>query len=246
MAEYRWNQAELAEGWDAAAQYVHPHYLELQQVLLGLLPFSEGDDFLLVDAGGGPGRLAELFLRQFKNARAVVVDQSQPFLDIAARRMARFGNRGTCQLARLQDEWLDTLAERPSAIVSMSAIHHLDPQEKQTLYARCFDALVPGGVLMNGDEVRPESDADYLAALKTWAAHKRHVVEAGLIPPSMADSQKKWEERNVGGFCEPRVSGDDCHETIAAQLGYFRAAGFSRADCPWQREMWAVLRGFNN
>ena len=68
-------------------------------------------------------------------------------------------------------------------------------------------------------------------------------LEPGAVPPLFHDALYGWIERNVTRFGQPKKSGDDCHETIAAQLNYFRAAGFRLADCPWQRDLWAILRG---
>ena len=51
----------------------------------------------------------------------------------------------------------------PNAIVSTSAIHHLEPAEKRELYAACCAALAPGEMFINGDEYRPESDAEFCA-----------------------------------------------------------------------------------
>jgi len=243
LAEYRWNLAELAAGYDAAAEHIHPHYLELQAKLLELLPAGPNDDFLLVDLGGGSGRLAERFLAQFPSATAVVVDQSAAFLEIAKRRMARFGRRGSTRVARLQDDWQTELPRPARAITSMSAIHHLEPAEKQALYRKTYHALEPGGVLLNGDEVRPATDAEYLAECRTWARHMHSVMAAGLVGEPMSDALGRWEDRNINHFGEARRSGDDIHETADAQSAYLRAAGFARADVPWQRQLWAVLRG---
>jgi tRNA (cmo5U34)-methyltransferase len=243
MTIYRWNQSDTAAGYDASAELVHPHYTTIQDEILKLLPHGTDDEFLLVDLGGGSGRLAERFLSRFKNARAVVIDQSEGFLELARKRLEPFSGRGECLLLRLQDDWPVRLTRRPSVIVSMSAIHHLDPAEKQVLYARCGNVLADGGVLLNGDEVRPESDADYLAQVQKWAAHMHRVIDSGQIPPAMSQALLGWEERNVQQFGGPRRSGDDCHETMATQLNYFHRAGFSTADAPWQQEMWAVMRG---
>src|SRR5688572_10540493 len=73
MGEYRWNVADYAAGYDAAAEYIHPHYLEVQQMVLDLLPLDADAEFLLVDAGGGSGRLAERFLMRFRSAHALVL-----------------------------------------------------------------------------------------------------------------------------------------------------------------------------
>jgi hypothetical protein len=128
----------------------------------------------------------------------------------------------------------------------MSAIHHLEPAEKQTLYRRCFNLLAPSGVLLNGDEVRAEGDNEYLAILSAWADHMRRHMASGAIPPIFHDALYGWIERNVTRFGQPKKSGDDCHETIDAQLAYFRTAGFTTADSPWQRDLWAVLRGIKS
>lgn len=242
MAEYRWNVSEFAAGYDAAAEHIHPYYLEIQGVILQSLPFPRDADFLLVDAGGGSGRLVERCLRQFPRARALIVDQSEAFLALAQQRLSPFGDRAACQLARLQDDWTATLPAAPAAIVSMSAIHHLDPREKQDLYQRCHAVLAPGGVFLNGDEVRATDDATYLAQVQAWAGHMHRMMETGLAPASIHPALLQWEARNVHQFGTPRRSGDDCHEMVAAQLGYLRACGFASVAAVWQKDMWAILR----
>src|SRR5206468_547308 len=154
-------------------------------------------------------------------------------------RLAGFGPRAVCVLCRLQDDWTRELPSPPIAFVSMSAIHHLDPAEKRSLYDRCCDALPPGGILLNGDEVRPPGDNDYLATLTAWADHMRSEMAAGTIPPPFHSALHGWIDRNVAHFGQEKKSGDDCHETIEAQLAYFRTAGFSLADAPWRRDLWA-------
>jgi tRNA (cmo5U34)-methyltransferase len=215
----------------------------MQQKLLELLPLAEDQGFLLVDAGGGSGRLAALVLDRYPYARAVVVDQSEAFLELARARLAAFGDRGVTLLARLQDDWQEQLPDLPQAIVSMSAIHHLSSPEKQSLYGRMRAALAPGGVLMNGDEIRPPSDAEYLLELEAWSDHMRRKQDSGEIPPPMGAILDIWRDKNIAHFGEPKQSGDDCHEPVATQLDYLRAAGFAEVDAPWQRQMWAILRG---
>lgn len=242
-ATYRWNTNETAEAFDAAAQFIHPLYTEIQQLVIDHLPFDEGAAFLAVDLGGGSGRLIEQILNCFPNARAANVDQSEAFLAISERRLKPFGDRALLIQSRLQDDWPAELPVAPQAIVSMSAIHHLEPVEKRALYQRCYEVLAPGGVLMNGDEYRPESDADYLAAMQRWADHKDAATRLRQIPPSFQATFENWYDRNIRHFGEPKQSGDDCHETIAAQEKYLRDAGFTHAEIAWQREMWGLLIG---
>ena len=240
MAQYRWNVTETAAGYDAAATHIHPHYNEIQEKILQLLEFV-GSDFLLVDAGGGSGRFVEKFLHRFPGTRAVLIDQSESFLALADTRLQEFGHRAVCHLARLQDDWFG-IVDEPAAIVSMSAIHHLDPDEKRQFYNRSYSVLAPGGLLLNGDEVRPADGAAYLEQCKTWVAHMHNVMREGLVPEPMCDALRQWEERNVGQFGKPHSSGDDCHEAVEVQCGYLAASGFASVDVPWQKDLWAVLR----
>src|SRR3954470_2032555 len=164
---YRWNSSEAAEAYDVAAPSIHPFYEQVQEQILSLLPFNGDVKFELVDIGCGSGRLAERVLTHFAGARVTLVDQSAPFLAIAERRLARFASRVEFHQHRLQDDWPSALATPPDVIVSTSAIHHLEPSEKQALYEQCFKAVAAGGMFINGDEYRPADDREY-AALNEW------------------------------------------------------------------------------
>lgn len=243
MTTYRWNVSGAAETFDAFAQVIHPFYVAIQDEVLSLLAARESAPQVVVDLGGGSGRLLERALEKFANSKVVLVDQSAAFLGIAERRLGRFGDRVTLVEKRLQDDWAADLTVAPDAILSMSAIHHLEPREKQALYQACFDALAPQGLFLNGDEVRPESDADYLAAMKWWCDQKDEALAAGRIPESFRQNLVAWQDRNVGRFGEPKTSGDDCHETAAVQLEYLRRAGFHDVRLAWKEQLWGILYG---
>lgn len=244
MAGYRWNQLDAARGYDAAAEIVHPYYRIIQDVLLEHMLPEPASAGLVVDLGGGSGRLAERILDRFPRASVWVIDQSEPFLTLARERLRRFDGRGICSAALLQSDWSNLLPEAPQAIVSMSAIHHLDPEEKRRLYRHCADCLAPGGVLINGDEVRPGSDEQYLVECRHWAEHMHREMDAGRVPEPLHPALLGWEARNVGQFDTPRASGDDFHETIAAQLEYYSRGGLKNVCALWQSALWAVLAGW--
>jgi tRNA (cmo5U34)-methyltransferase len=238
--DYRWNQQGAAAAYDAAAPVIHPRYLEVHDAVLAAIPFAADQPFRVVDLGGGSGRLLERVLAKFPAASAIVMDQSQPFLDLAAGRLAPFDGRAGCLQRRLQDDWVDDVAP-VDLIVSTSAIHHLEPAEKQTLFRKCFAALAPGGVFINGDEHRPASDAELRALLVKWGEHMHAALADGRIPPSFAATLEKWRRRNLDEFGTPHTSGDDCHETAEVQVEYLRQAGFAKVEVTWREELWAVF-----
>src|SRR3954468_22888810 len=179
---YRWNTSDAAEAYDRAAPAIHPYYETIQNEILDLLPFGRDEAFIAVDLGGGSGRLAERVLARFSSASIVVVDQSEQVLALAERQLSLFSSCASFIRSRLQDDWAAKLSGAPDAVLSTSAVHHLEPQEKQTLLARCYVALKPGGIFINGDEHRPADDAEFLALLQKWSQHMYLALEAGRIP----------------------------------------------------------------
>jgi tRNA (cmo5U34)-methyltransferase len=243
MTTYRWDVSDAAETFDAAAPAIHPFYLAIQDEILRLLGEKSPPPKCVVDLGGGSGRLLERVLERFPTSHAVLVDQSPPFLALAERRLAKFGTRVTLIEKSLQDDWRAALPSPPDVLVSMSAIHHLEPAQKQSLYQKCYEALAPGGLFLNGDELRLPSDADYLAAMKWWVEHKQLAIADGRIPASFRSRAEAWRDRNVTRFGEPKSSGDDCHQTAAVQEEYLRQAGFHDVKVPWNEQLWGVLFG---
>ena len=238
--DYRWNQTQAAADYDAAAPVIHPQYVTVQEEVLAALPFAATAAFRLVDVGGGSGRLVERVLEEFPKATATVMDQSEPFLGVAQQRLARFGSRASFVKQRLQDDW-PAVVGPVDAVVSSSAIHHLEPTEKQQLFAKVFAAIPGGGVFINGDEHRPASDAEYLALLEQWGGHMESAHANGAIPESFGSVIEAWKKRNIAEFGSPRKSGDDCLETSETQVAYLRAAGFNPVGVTWSRDLWAVF-----
>ena len=238
---YRWNTSAAAEAYDAAAPVIHPYYVTVQDQILDSLPFGPDRSRLcswIWAAVRGGWRSA---CWSDSRARVTVVDQSEPFLALAERRLgdSRRGRRSSSAGCRTIGR--SKLQAAPNAIVSTSAIHHLEPQEKRALYARCFAALAPGGMFINGDEYRPADDGEYLALFKEWSAHMNAAIADGRIPESFHATLDHWHDRNIRRFGEPKKSGDDCQETIETQIGYLREAGFASVELAWAAKLWAVM-----
>lgn len=239
-AAYRWNQRDAAAGYDAAGPVIHPCYDEAQEAVVGALPFDAEDDAHVFDLGGGSGRLAERLLRRLPRATVTVVDPSDAFLRLASERLRGFERRVRLVRARAQDDWRHA-AGAPDAIVSTSALHHLDGAEKNAVFAACCEALPTGGHFVNGDEYRPPSDAAYRELLEEWGEHMDSALAIGSIPESFREVIAKWRRRNLDGFGGPRESGDDCHETVEEQTARLYGAGFGRVETAWRDRLWAVV-----
>ncbi len=85
----------------------------------------------------------------------------------------------------MDQSWPTRLARPPQAIISTWALHDLGgPQAVADVYARCFEALPIGGILVNGDFIKPDgTNWDYEPGRFEIARHLELLREAGFVDP---------------------------------------------------------------
>ena len=156
-AHHEFHDREFAAGW--ADRFVPtPERLELFDVILSELESHIPPSECVVELGIGPGYLAEHLLKVMPEMHYYGVDFSGPMLDIARRRLRPYSDRVACVQADLvQDDWWSALPTPVGAIVSSWALHDLGSQENvESVYRRCAELLRDGGMLLNGDFIKPD------------------------------------------------------------------------------------------
>ena len=238
----------MARVYDKMAPKLVPQYNFLHDELLGLLSFSLPSNLCLVDLGAGSGRLIERILAADLVKKCYWVDSSQDFLAVAKSRLETYGDRVEYILSPLEDDWASHIPENVDAIVSMSAIHHLESNEKSFLYARCFDKLISGGWFFNIDEAKTLYGDSYLSSLRYWVRYVDQKKEA-LAEQELPDYTEwnvhftKWKERNLDCADRPKSKGDDIHESFMTQLGWLDKAGFVNVDVFVKFHLWCMMGG---
>jgi SAM-dependent methyltransferase len=191
--------------------------------LLTRLVRREPDEPLRVlDVGTGQGLLAALFLDAFPRAVAVGLDGSEPMRDVAAERMAAYGERFSFVLGDFVSGELPPEARGPFDVaVSSRAIHHVPSHAKQLLYVAIYESLVAGGAFFNLDGARPPE------------AELSEIYRAAGGRPARS---RPDEER-------ARLSGH-YFETLDEQLDFLSDAGFRLVDCFWKRLDLVLIGGY--
>lgn len=235
----------MARSYDRFASLVVPFYEELQSLLLDQLAAGLAKPRVVVDLGAGSGIFLEKVCSLLPGIQAIWVDRSPGMRVVAEERLHLFRERVLFIETDLLGAWEESLPELPTHIFSMSAIHHLLDEQKEDLYQKCYSLLADAGCFWNADEVRAEDPAEYLRTLREWDEYMTRLINEGRVDGTIAATWAQWRERNLD-INAVKHPGDDCHATVAAQLGMLQRAGFSQPAQLWGRGLWGVLGGCKN
>jgi SAM-dependent methyltransferase len=162
-AEHAFHDAGFVHGWAERFRPTAPR-MALFDLIREQLARAIPADGHLVELGLGPGYLADHLLQGLPEVRYTGVDFSEPMLALAQRRLAAHGARlRPLRADLLEADWTAGLQHPVHAIVSTWSLHDLGGEERTAaVYAACAGALVPGGLFLNGDFIRPDgSRHDY-------------------------------------------------------------------------------------
>ncbi len=136
------------------ARYIIPDRDTQIRILASLVP-DPGKPFDILELACGQGLLAGALLEKFPACTVYGLDGSHEMLQTARQHLAAFGERvlpGKFDLAAQDWRRSEPLYQ---AVVSSLAIHHLDDTGKARLFRDVYTMLLPGGIFLVADIVRP-------------------------------------------------------------------------------------------
>ena len=156
-AQHEFHDQAYIEDW-ATRFMPTPDRLNLFNTMIERLSCNSLPHRHIVELGTGPGYLAEHILARIPDITYECVDFSQPMLGIAEKRLSQYRNRlRLTQADLLSSDWTAKLMHPVGAFVSTWALHDLGGQaETAKVYRDCYEVLAVGGVLLNGDFVKPD------------------------------------------------------------------------------------------
>jgi trans-aconitate 2-methyltransferase len=185
----------MTRDWDAATYHrVSAPQLEWAEHVLARLPLR-GDETVL-DAGCGSGRVTHVLLEQLPRGHVVAVDSAPSMVEHALT--ALDPERATVLQADLTKLELD---EPVDAAFSNAVFHWI--ADHDALFARLFEALRPGGLLVaqcggKGNVARFHAAATAVAAEEPYAEHL-----AGWTGPwNFAGAEETAERLGRAGFTD--------------------------------------------
>ena len=177
----------------------------------------------IVDLGIGTGALAQACLTQAAGARIWGIDADPDMMAVARARLGRLSRVVTMTTG----SFVDTPLPSCDAMVASYSLHHITARRaKQAFYRRCFRALRPGGVLINGDCAPASTPRGFARDLDVWFTH------LGKTFGGRAQGRKVYES-----WAE-----EDVYVPLAEEIRMLERAGFD-VDVPWRRSPFAVIVG---
>lgn len=215
------------DDYDTCADHVVPWNEEIQNSV-----YSGALDYLGVpaerlasglDLGIGTAHDASIFLANNPGARVVGVDFSEKMLVKAKENL---GSGGLLERVELLNKdfagWF--IPERKFDVCfSAIAIHNATDEGKQALFRKIYPGLTPGGVFVNGDFVRSESEHGDRAWRAFYEEHLRKYLSGKELgawvrhaftedKPARLSEQKEWLLR--AGFSEFGVVWQKCNLAV--------------------------------
>jgi SAM-dependent methyltransferase len=184
-AQHEFHDAAFVQGW--ADRFVPtPPRLALFDLILRNIASPDLPNPHIVELGLGPGYMARYILERNQYFSYEGVDFSEVFFDVAKKTIDEYMPRVRLTKADLTEQsWPKSLSRQPGAIISTWALHDLGSQKAiADVYARCYEVLPAGGVLLNGDFIKPDGT--------TWAyepgrfeigGHLEQLRQAGFRTP---------------------------------------------------------------
>ncbi|MGA4687656.1 class I SAM-dependent methyltransferase [Micromonospora sp. AB353] len=177
----------------------------------------------VLDLGAGTGLLSLLLTAAVPGVRLTLVDGAPGMLAVAA---AHLEKRGVAHRTVHADLAGPLPAGRYDAVVSALAIHHLDDEGKRALYERAADALVPGGVFVNAEQVAGPTPALDRRYDEVWTAR---ITELGSDAEEIAGARERMRH--------------DRPAPVADQCRWLAEAGLMDVDCFFKEWRFAVFGG---
>lgn len=228
--------------WDRQQELYIPDREDRFAALFSALAAQVEEPFHALDLACGPGSLASRLLDRFPRARVTAVDFDPVLLAIGRAARPPRDDRLTWVEADLRrPEWRSELPrDTYDAVLSTTALHWFDAATLGRIYADLGRLVRPGGLFLNGDDLRRAGDGPLLRALldrvreraresraapgaEDWEAWWAHVAEE----PGLAREVDLRQRRFPAGHSDLPPIPLETHEAALRAAG-FRETGVLR------------------
>ena len=210
----------IAKEYDAGRKKFIPCFQDFYGGTTDFLASGMVNPGKILDLGAGTGLLTMFWYRHFPDAQYQMVDIAGDMLAVAGERFQGLENI-SCLVA---DYTRDFPAGQFDVIMSALSIHHLEDSQKQKLFQKVLDNLVPGGLFVNYDQ--------FSAGSGEWSTRFDSYWEKYIRNSGLSDKEiELWQER--------RKLDKECSVEMETEM--LQKAGFKTIKCIYTYQKFSVL-----
>ncbi len=231
METTNWQRQDVTQHYLEQVRGGIPFGAEQAKIMLQVVNHFTPNPKRIMDLGCGNGFLAEILLKSYPEASAVLLDHSEPMIEHARIHMKDYMNR--CEIIHGDfSHSIRQYAEPDSVdcIVSGYAIHHLPHEKKKELYQEIYNTLVPGGIFIN---------IEHTAS----ATPKIEKLHDELFIDHLSTHNKRDRKEVAKEYYNRPDKADNILERVDIQVNWLREIGFKHSDCYFKWMELAVFGG---
>ncbi|MFJ8825378.1 class I SAM-dependent methyltransferase [Streptomyces sp. NPDC102467] len=161
------NWQSWQSSWDRQQEWYMPDREERFRVMVDTVEALAGRTPRVLDLACGTGSISDRLLRRLPDADVTCVDIDPLLLTIARGHFAGDGRVSFVEADLTDAAWTARLPHTSyDAVVTATALHWLDTEPLDRLYATLAGLLREGGVFLNADHMKDESAPRINAALQ--------------------------------------------------------------------------------
>lgn len=210
-----------ASAYDAQRRFIIPGFDDFYEAAIWAAEW-QGENPAILDIGAGTGLFSSLLLQKYPQCTITLLDVSEKMLDVARKRF--FGMNNVAY--RIQDYRCETLGGCYDIICSALSIHHLEHEEKRSLYERIFQVLNEGGVFVHAEQVLGGSGWQQVRNYAYWDEFVMNGPQGNQLKEAMK-----------------RRDSLDKVERLSTQLKWLTEIGFLDVDVVYKNRSFAVFMG---
>ena len=148
------NFSQMAERYDERRKMLIPCFDDYYGLSVSFLKKTRNDIDKILDLGAGTGLLTKRLYDEYPNANYTLVDISDKMLEVARQRFSGLENFNYLIL----DYSTDLPHEKFDIIASALSFHHIENEDKLSLYSNIYKKIEDNGCLLNLDIFNASSE----------------------------------------------------------------------------------------
>lgn len=209
----------IARQYDEHRKCFIPCFNDYYVRSVSLLKEIKKNAMSITDLGAGTGLLTKEMYMLYPDAHFTLIDLSTDMLEVARQRFLGLNN-----FDYYVKDYSEGINKDSDIICSALSIHHLEDDEKQTLYQTIYKSLPHGGLFINLDQFCADSPLTDKAYNEWWMNYidNSHITQK---------AKAEWLERKKL----------DRENSVSSTLSLLRNAGFEQVECVYKFMKFATV-----